>query len=272
MKVGLNGEKYKVVAVTPAGRREYLEILSTYIFRDMAAGIIDGWQLWINTDNAKDIAYMKQLAADNSKVRIYTRGGNQAYDPFLIAPFFDNAQDDNTIYVRFDDDIVFVDAKAVSNLLDCRIANPGPFVVFANTVNNSVCTHLHQKFGIISKVRGDVSMYKMDGLGWADGHFAEYVHDCFIAAGSAERFFIPDCHFGDYTNISINCFAFWGRDHLKPDPDEENWISERRPRETNRPNILCGSAVVSHYAFYIQRPYLDSRPHILDFYKKLVNR
>ena len=49
----------KVVVVTPAGRKRYLEILVHYILKEK--NIIDKYVLWGNTRNQEDIEYMKYL-------------------------------------------------------------------------------------------------------------------------------------------------------------------------------------------------------------------
>ena len=48
--------EYKVVAITPAGRRGYLEVLHKYIIKNKH--LLDRWDLWVNTENSDDLNYM----------------------------------------------------------------------------------------------------------------------------------------------------------------------------------------------------------------------
>jgi hypothetical protein len=41
-------------------------------------------------------------------------------------------------------------------------------------------------------------------------------------------------------------------------PDDEQYFAVTEPRRLGRYNIICGNAIVSHFAFNTQRNYLDS--------------
>ena len=55
----------RIVAVTPAGRKSYLEVLAPYIFAKR--GVIDEWHLWINTAKEQDVSYCRYLHAERYK-------------------------------------------------------------------------------------------------------------------------------------------------------------------------------------------------------------
>ena len=48
----------RIVVVTPAGRKRYLEILFRYILK--LRPIMDEYRLWVNTENNEDIEYMNE--------------------------------------------------------------------------------------------------------------------------------------------------------------------------------------------------------------------
>ncbi len=68
------GKEYKIVVVTPAGRKKYLDIFKKRIYAEMDKGVIDGWQLWQNTVNQEDIDYLASMEAENPKVKRYFIG------------------------------------------------------------------------------------------------------------------------------------------------------------------------------------------------------
>lgn len=144
----------RIVAVTPAGRKRYLEILKKYVLN---CEFIDEWQIWQNTNNLEDIAYFKELAKEDKRVVIETRDFNyhsqcsQAHviNADNIYRFFDKCILNDHVYVRFDDDIVWMNYNSIKNLIDFRIDNPEYFIVYGSIVNNAICDYIHQKLGAL---------------------------------------------------------------------------------------------------------------------------
>jgi hypothetical protein len=259
---------YRVVAVTPAGREKYLEILAPYLIK---CDLIDEWRLWVNTTNSSDIEYMRSLSLNNQKV---TLEYNKPEFPIGIMPlgytihqFYRNCCDPKTIYIRFDDDICWINITSIDNLLFCRLNNNNNFLVFANIINNAITSHLYQRFGYI-RYNKIITYLCMDSIGWGCPEFGEWVHRTFLANGWPH---MPDWELNIYERFSVNCFAFFGRDFAQfaghVGQDEEVWLSVVKPHELQRPNLICGTAPMAHFAFYTQRDYLE-RTELLDIYKQ----
>lgn len=53
--------------------------------------------------------------------------------------------------------------------------------------------------------------------------------------------------------------------------DDEDFLSVLYPAKIGRSNCVNGDAVISHFAFFIQREYLD-RQHILERYGEILHR
>jgi len=75
--------------------------------------------------------------------------------------------------------------------------------------------------------------------------------------------------------LSINAILWFGRD-LKAiggivPGDDEDFLSVLYPAKIGRSNCVNGDAVVSHFAFFTQREYLD-RQHILERYGEILHR
>src|ERR1700733_8196139 len=176
-------KNYRVVAVTPAGREKYLEILAPYLIN---CELIDEWRLWVNTTNVSDIEYMRILSSNNPKI---TLEYNRPEFPVGILPlgytihqFYRNCCDHKTIYIRFDDDICWIDYWSIVHLLFCRVLNRSNFLIFANIINNAIISHLYQRFGHI-RYNKIVTYLCMDSVGWGCPEFSEVVHRTFLAHG-----------------------------------------------------------------------------------------
>ena len=266
------GKDYKVVVVTPAGREKMLCILRKYIERDMVNGLIDEWQLWLNTSIYQDIAYIESMQANNNKVHIKTVPGTAEYSMYNIHKFFQFAQDADTIYLRFDDDIVFIEEGAIKKLLEYRLMNQNPIAICANIVDNTLISNIHQNIGVLGKELGECTFERLDPLGWADPQFIELIHKTFIENynnKTLHRYYFTPYLLRNYEPFSISCFAWMGRTKLQPPVDEEMWISSQFPSICCKQNVIYGDALVVHYAYHTQREHLDSKPEYYNFYKEL---
>jgi hypothetical protein len=178
---------YKVVAVTPSGRMGYLKILHKYIIKHK--DILDRWDLWINTDNESDIEYMKELSKNDSFIHlVYPTWKYEKNTPNLsISPFWSKATDEDTIYIRFDDDIVFIDENTIKNLVEFRIENKNHLFIYPFIINNPFYSKNLQLRELVSKNHGVIRTYKeLSGPGINDpvslnnSEFARELHETFI--------------------------------------------------------------------------------------------
>lgn len=191
-----------------------------------------------------------------------------------ICSFFKNCIDKNTVYVRFDDDIVMIDdVDSFKKFLKFRVDNPQYFMVYANILNNSVLAHLHNRFGTLNTDHGFAAHNCMDDTGWKDPKFAENIHRQVLEKKDLSYF-----HFNkvwvlhDYERVSINCISWLGEEFAQFDgvvgDDEEQWLASDKPSQIKKPNVIYGEFTVVHYAFYTQREHID-KTDILSQYKKL---
>lgn len=266
-----NGKDWRIVAFTPAGRKLHLEILKTYIDK---IEIIDKWQLWFNVDEPEDIEYINSLESDRIEIkRLEEVSRRDNYNIYMFYKFLD---DKDTIYIRFDDDIVYIDNGAIENLIKCRLDNPEPFVVFANIVNNAVVANIHQRIGALTRELGDVTRDRFDNLTLNNLDFYTEIHNNFIRKYNNKelnKYLFQDELLTNNQGFSINCFAMFGKDSkLVKSPDEELEISMLVPDGLNRKNMVCGNALVVHYAFGYQRWQLNENKSIINFYKEICQK
>lgn len=264
---------YKVVVVIPAGRRRYLELLIPQLLDYQS--IVDEYRFWVNTTDSDDIEYLKHKQTEYPllfTLEFLTIPCNGNYS---IYSFFKDCIDENTIYIRFDDDIVCMDTlDAFKSFLDFRIDHPEYFLVFANILNNAIITHLHQHFGNLTLENGVVTYDCMDGLGWKSPIFCKKLHEQVLNKPISSFRFNTCWRLYEKQRISVNCISWLGSEFKKFNgmvgQDEEHWLTEIAPNIQQKINCIYGGFVCVHYAFYTQRSHIDST-NILERYKQLIN-
>jgi len=250
-----------VVVVIPAGRKKYLELLVPQIVS--SKGLIDRIDFWLNTGLKEDRkCVMDFVVSDPHFMRIVEvdvpendkdperRFGDGNYGK--IFRFFPYCREGNTIYVRLDDDVVWLEENFFENLLDYRIDNPDLLIVSANVINNWGIHYdngleIHRRFiddfnaGDIEKYR-DVTNFKRN-----DGLFAV---NCISWTGDL------------FGNLNV-CVG---------DP-EEHWLNSIGPQKFKLKNGVCPGALAAHLAFKHQRKagYESIEKKLLADYDKLVS-
>jgi hypothetical protein len=266
---------YKCVVITPAGRKRYIEILYPYLKAQRSD--FDHWQLWLNTTNAEDIAYMRSLERENDWIRCikaeWPINGNAS-----IGYFFKHTVQPDTIYIRLDDDIVYLTPDFISALYNQRIKYREPLFIYPNIINNAILSDLHYKNNLISYPVAP-SYNCLDNIGWKDGKFAETLHNVFldsIKTHSVDKWkssFVTHTPV-NYARVSINSIAWYGTDMVNifkaiAPGDEEQNISVEIPKRLKTNNLIVNYPVCAHFAFFTQRPHLEGRTTILEQYKTL---
>lgn len=258
----------KRIVVTPAGRKRYLSLLHTHLSNQKED--FDEWHLWLNTFDKEDIEYCEALALENKEWIRVVRHPNckEGFGPYNIHNFFEECTPEN-LYLRLDDDIIYLAPDFVKTMFDYRLAHPEYFLVYGNIVNNALISHLHMRFGNVAypqKVWYDAK----DLTGWQDPAFAETIHRAFLKDPRDPKW---SSAFGvwnlwDNERVSVNAVSWIGNPG-KADVDEEEWLSVGRPRELSKTNAILGKAVCAHFAFYPQREHLDATD-ILEEYRKKI--
>ena len=258
---------HAVVLCVPCGRRRYLEVLFSALapFR----GIVDRCELWLNTDDAADAADVRATAARDAWFALVEPPLPKAPRRELwrnVHAFYPDCCRPGTIYVKCDDDVVFVDSvERFRAFLDLRIDRPDVFLLSANVVNSPVCTHLHQAEGMLPGLTRTVPRSWFDDYGMS-GPVAVAAHRAFLDRG-ARWFDMPDVDLRG-ERFAINWVAWLGEDFAAfdgrvPENDEE-WLTTR----PGRTNAIAGGFVVCHFAFARQRAHVDATD-VLSRYRAL---
>jgi hypothetical protein len=252
---------HRVCLTIPAGRKRYLEVLVPQLLRER------GWdelQLWVNTARPEDLAYLDTLPSCDPRIRlVQLPAGVEPNGPSTIHHFFPHCVDPDHVYIRFDDDICYVEPGTVESLAGIRIAEAQPFLIFPVIINNAIISHILQGLGRI-KLRKYIEAQCKDPVGWGNPQFAEFLHRSFLKAladGAIDRFKFPSRPIA-LSRMSINCIAWRGEEFARFGgklgfTNEEEWLSVSRPTQIGGYNLIYGQAVVAHFAFYPQRAHLD---------------
>lgn len=267
--------EHRIVAVTPAGRRRYLELLKHYILSDTS---IQEWILWDNCRDPQDRIYINRLEAEHSKIKII-RLDNVDGTNKSVNRFYRFCDDERAFYIKMDDDLVYLPKQFGSSLYACAIKERGQFLWWSPMViNNAICSWL-LKYHSPVKIERYLSCQASDFVGWREPSFAKDLHSKFLAALAAkdlQAFIIPD-FIVSLSRFSINCLGFFGEDVKKcgekfcpPDVDDEEWLSACLPSIVGRPGRVSGSLVVSHFAFFTQEMEL-LRSGVLENYYRVAD-
>ncbi|WP_069769802.1 hypothetical protein [Streptomyces sp. LUP30] len=278
-----------VIAWTPYGRVRTYSILIKYLERDVRRGLIDEVWAYMNTDpvgQETDIAYAHELAERFDWFHLKHRPdgvdlGNLPKQRYTGLAYREMV-DPNAVYLRLDDDLVYLHENAVENLVRARLEMPAPTAVFPIIINNAICSYFLQACGKIPREWGEVGMYCMDPVGWANGPFAVKLHELLLShieAGTVEDLYLHhDFQLPPGTQFSVSCFASLGSMYagleqpgvLVPD-EEESWHTIHRPLATGASNVVRADAIVSHLSFFTQHAFLNPT-NILDRYRDLADK
>ena len=252
----------KIIAVTPAGRKRYMELLKEQL--EGYRGVLDEWHVWKNTTVPEDVEHIDALASDfvrviECSVRV---DGNRS-----INSFFSTCDDPNAVYVRFDDDVIVLDSiDAFRSFLDFRIDRPEHPIVYANILNNAISTWIHQRFG---NLPGCTGYECMDRVAWGCPNFAKTLHDAILGT-PLERFrFDGIWKFLNRERVSIICVSWLGRLHVPSEGDEEHHVSCVLPKDV--PNCMFGGYCVVHFAFCTQREELERAGYLDAYIRAKIN-
>jgi hypothetical protein len=273
----------RVVAWIPYGRKKYVSILLKYLQRDHDRGLIDELWFYMNTDlqgQQEDRVWASRVARQWDWVKTFSRPKDLPRYPkkqMNTMYAYRAMTDPDTVYVRFDDDIVYVHENAVKEIVEHKIVSPG-LCSFPIIINNAICSWWLQQDGRIPLEEPDwpeVGFHCMDPIGWADGGFAIQLHDLLlkhIENGTVDQLFAHHNFDLPPKQFSVSCFASLGSDYARVGgelpAEEEDWHTKIRPAQLGVDNTIVGSALVSHYSFLTQwRHFADDR--ILEAYRDL---
>lgn len=262
----------KRILVTPAGRERYLHVLFNNLVKLRSE--FDEWHLWLNTEDEHDIKFIYSLSEKNDFIKV-VKNEIPVNGSLSIHHFFKHCVDKESFYLRLDDDIVYIKPGSIDNIFNKRQSNSDSFLLYGNTLNNVLMSHIQSRVGNFDSTFSTSSYNPLCGIAWSDGLFAEKIHRLFFYLfdkNKLEKLYIPNWIFFDYEWVSINVICWKGSDFALfggvVDPDEERWLTMHKTRELEKPNQIVGDSLFVHYAYYPQRPHVDSTD-VLKIYEEI---
>ena len=258
---------YKIVAATAARRRQCMKFLIPHI---LSCKIIDRYDIWVNTTNKWDISFFLKLSQLYPKIRLVYQPDKIINGVASINAFYRDCCDEDTIYIKLDDDIIWMDESALETLVENRIKYPEYFLVSPIIINNCLCTYPLYIYGKLPLKKYPKAFMQND-MGWCTPKFAEKYHRWFlekIKNNEVENLKIDNTIIA-MNRFSINAIAWFGRDFLSFNGvikgGDEEFLSVIMPTKLCRPNLFAGDSFMVHYSFSLQKKYLD-KTDILKLY------
>ncbi|KAI0467288.1 hypothetical protein F4859DRAFT_518239 [Xylaria cf. heliscus] len=130
---------FKIIAMVFFGRKRYVDILDCYLQQNLVSngGYLDEVWFMAHTEDKDDIAWLNRLVKENQGYKIVghedCKKNNQKY-----GCLWKYATADNTMYIKLDDDIIYIHQDAIPQLVHTRLAVPHAFGVSAHLVNSPI--------------------------------------------------------------------------------------------------------------------------------------
>jgi glycosyltransferase involved in cell wall biosynthesis len=245
----------KLIVVTFAGRKKYMEILFPYI--EKYKQHITEYHLYLATKNEEDIQYMVDFYNKNQDfVKIIRLENQENFNKALVWNLaYKNCQEEDTIYLKIDDDVVYVDDNLFTNFIDFRRASDAP-LVYPHIINNIISSPLLQKKGIlelptnwdynsmvvntwkntIDRIEGTIKSLRgvfpsdyvvtnvldqkeiLCPVSWGNPHYSRECHLSFLEVLKSKginSLYTEDIVLSNYDPMSIQCCSWIGRDLKK---------------------------------------------------------
>lgn len=282
-------QDHQVVVCIPAGRYRYLRVLLPYLLAERNAEIVDRIEVWVNTDVKSDIEYFYRMQATFPKIKCVPNPGpldKALYDAQRdhwqfndgIYRFYRPCVEDNTIYVKIDDDICYVHDDFFKNMLKAVLEREQTnYACVANVFNIPYVTKVLQDNGTIGDALGHSTADARCPVACTNGEFAAYIHGQFLDI--AEKGDPKSLYFSSHFLMGrqrVGTMAWTGKSFQQFNgnvgPRDEVELTTKIPESLMKPLWLVGDAVVCHFAFSHQRAVLEDQTDILQRYLDLSVR
>lgn len=254
----------RVIVTTFAGRKDRMDILVDYILVALQRGIVSEYHIWNYARSESDRTWVESLAGRAPGLRVIKPSGVPYHSYYN---YYDLDEYRDAVFIKSDDDIVYVDLDRLPDFIDYRLSHPEIFLLSANVVNNGVCAFFQQEAGVIPSELMELPYPKSGfcGLLWERADLAESLH----------RFFLQNMGRFQYDGtvvardrLSINFVSYLGRDleYLRGEwEDDEQTLSVDIPARLGRRNLIFNSLCTSHLSFFSQEEGMDTDKLLISY-------
>jgi hypothetical protein len=282
--IAAGDKSYRLEIIVPAGRRRYAGILSRYLESEADVhGKIDRVTWLLLTVDPGDVAFLRGL--ESSRPGLHRVWSDDRWsDPnvsnigwrYIAQGLVAVGRDPGSVYVRMDDDIVYVSDGLLGRLGEAVVANSSkdtlltmPFVL-----NNGRMAHRLGKTGLCREFSDCVSNELINDPSLAEALHRKLVSGELSVQDIMKR--VSPWRFDDALGLNTNCVAWAGWD---PPPltldgscmeEYEQVVSWAGSRRGCAHAVDPSLGVVSHFAFWRQREHMDGTD-VLGLYERLCD-
>ena len=283
--VDFNNNGSPVYAMVFFGRKAQTSILLRYLEKNVKenGGILDKILFCVRTKNQDDLDYLDTIMSQNKSYFETLR-----FKPNLpYSDIYENVKDDDLVF-KIDDDIVFISDGTFEKMYEEYVTKDLLFLS-ANVVNHPLLSYAHARIKAILpfvevknytwKLSENLATlahtavfqntYDAFSQWWRNPKSAAIAHESFLYHMErdnidAYNFRYWDFHSEKYYRWSINFVLMRGKyvnkisKNYPKKRDDELLISQVLPELHKRNCYALGSAVVSHFSYYIQYNYMKN--------------
>ncbi|XDG00560.1 hypothetical protein ABKA04_000175 [Annulohypoxylon sp. FPYF3050] len=168
---------FKIVAVVFYGRKQNVDILDCYLQENLVSrgGYLDDVWFMVHTKKAEDIAWLNEFVKKSPYYK--QKGLGSCGEEEANACVWDYLVDENTLYIKMDDDILYIHHDTIPQLVHTRLAQPHPYAISAQLVNSPITSLQQYHYGAIHPFLPDPSPkppYRTCTTPWRPSHFPLY--------------------------------------------------------------------------------------------------
>lgn len=272
---------YKVVTITPVGRRRYIELLHPYLLQNK--DVIDKHIFWVNTNNTYDISYALSLSMKYSSFFEVANVNNiSEYNNKYDNGFFMANNEEKTIYIKIADDTCWIHPEAITRLVRYCIRNPHFYMVYPYVFNAGKLTMFQQIIGDLPLDLFPQVLYKHRDytipFELFTSEVSEQIHNNLLGKiaqktvgnlmGIIQQYIVYNYEF-----IPTHAVCWNGNKtkEVKSGCNYQliNFLSELEPKSRGEHNVICGDALMAHFAYNDHEDDLYNKTDIYAKYKEL---
>ncbi|KAJ5184220.1 hypothetical protein N7492_001836 [Penicillium capsulatum] len=140
-----------IIAVIFYGRRHRASVLECYLRKNLASQ--GGWLdqvIWaVNTKIPGDIVYAEEITKTAPEYKYLAISTPDEDETHYTQVWYDAFKDENAIYLKIDDDVVFAEDNAIPRLVTTLMKNPDALLVSSNVINNPALGWVHYHMGAV---------------------------------------------------------------------------------------------------------------------------
>ncbi|KAF4468156.1 hypothetical protein FALBO_4974 [Fusarium albosuccineum] len=149
----------KIMGLVFYGRRHSVSILDCYLKRNLVknGGVLDGVIFVERTRDVEDLSLLSKLLASEEA---YEKWHIEMTDEDNFTSGFASSYDlieDDVMYVKIDDDIVFMEDSVIPSIVKKKIEHPEYYVISANVVNQPLLSWVHWNLGAVKPYLPEVN-------------------------------------------------------------------------------------------------------------------